>query len=107
MEPQQYNNVIMLVKDDNGLQQKFLSYVQQLKTVVLRAHGNWRLADLLDPMKTCAAELYRRKLEPSDITKAASGERLESSVSTLNTHGRHRPRGGAVRVPRNYAHILR
>jgi hypothetical protein len=31
MEPQQYNNVIMLVKDDNGLQQKFLSYVQQLR----------------------------------------------------------------------------
>ena len=23
MEPQQYNNVIMLVKDDHGLQQKF------------------------------------------------------------------------------------
>ena len=31
MEPQQYNNVIMLVKDDSGLQQKFLSYVQQLR----------------------------------------------------------------------------
>jgi len=31
MEPQQYNNVIMLVKDDNSLQQKFLSYVQQLR----------------------------------------------------------------------------
>jgi hypothetical protein len=31
MEPQQYNNVIMLVKDDNGLQQKFLSYVQELR----------------------------------------------------------------------------
>jgi Domain of unknown function (DUF4168) len=31
MEPQQYNNVIMLVKDDNTLQQKFLSYVQQLR----------------------------------------------------------------------------
>jgi hypothetical protein len=31
MEPQQYNNVIMLVKDDTGLQQKFLSYVQQLR----------------------------------------------------------------------------
>ncbi len=31
MEPQQYNNVIMLVKDDTGLQQRFLSYVQQLR----------------------------------------------------------------------------
>jgi Domain of unknown function (DUF4168) len=31
MEPQQYNNVIMLVKDDSTLQQKFLSYVQQLR----------------------------------------------------------------------------
>ena len=31
MEPQQYNNVIMLVKDDTGLQQKFLSYVQELR----------------------------------------------------------------------------
>jgi len=31
MEPQQYNDLIMLVKDDNGLQQKFLSYVQQLR----------------------------------------------------------------------------
>ena len=31
MEPQQYNNVIMLVKDDSGVQQKFLSYVQQLR----------------------------------------------------------------------------
>ena len=31
MEPQQYNNVIILVKDDSGLQQKFLSYVQQLR----------------------------------------------------------------------------
>jgi uncharacterized protein DUF4168 len=31
MQPEQYNNVIMLVKDDNGLQQKFLSYVQQLR----------------------------------------------------------------------------
>jgi len=31
MEPQQYNNVLMLVKDDNGLQQKFLSYVQKLR----------------------------------------------------------------------------
>jgi hypothetical protein len=31
MEPQQYNNVIQLVKADNTLQQKFLSYVQELK----------------------------------------------------------------------------
>jgi len=31
MEPQQYNNVIQMVKADNGLQQKFLSYVQNLK----------------------------------------------------------------------------
>ncbi|MGB6564718.1 MAG: DUF4168 domain-containing protein, partial [Candidatus Binataceae bacterium] len=31
MEPQQYNNVILLVKDDSTLQQKFLSYVQQLR----------------------------------------------------------------------------
>jgi hypothetical protein len=31
MEPRQYNNVIMLVKDDTGLQQRFLSYVQQLR----------------------------------------------------------------------------
>lgn len=31
MEPQQYNNVIQLAKADNTLQQKFLSYVQELK----------------------------------------------------------------------------
>jgi hypothetical protein len=31
MEPQQYNNVIQLVKADTTLQQKFLSYVQELK----------------------------------------------------------------------------
>jgi apolipoprotein N-acyltransferase len=31
MEPQQYNNVILLVKGDTSLQQKFLSYVQQLR----------------------------------------------------------------------------
>lgn len=31
MEPQQYNHVILLVKADDNLQQKFLSYVQQLK----------------------------------------------------------------------------
>jgi hypothetical protein len=31
MEPRQYNNVIQLVKADNTLQQKFLSYVQELK----------------------------------------------------------------------------
>ena len=31
MEPQQYNNVIRLVKHDSGLQQKFLSYVQELR----------------------------------------------------------------------------
>ncbi|MGH7915694.1 MAG: DUF4168 domain-containing protein [Candidatus Binataceae bacterium] len=31
MEPQEYNNVIQLVKNNNNLQQKFLSYVQELK----------------------------------------------------------------------------
>ena len=31
MEPQQYNSVIMMVKNDNSLQQKFLSYVQELR----------------------------------------------------------------------------
>lgn len=31
MEPQQYNDVIRMVRDDNSLQQKFLSYVQELK----------------------------------------------------------------------------
>lgn len=31
MEPQQYNNVIQMVKADSALQQKFLSYVQELK----------------------------------------------------------------------------
>lgn len=31
MEPQQYNDVIQMVKADNTLQQKFLSYVQELK----------------------------------------------------------------------------
>ena len=30
MDPQQYNNVIQKVKADTGLQQKFLSYVQEL-----------------------------------------------------------------------------
>jgi hypothetical protein len=30
MEPQQYNDVLMLVKDDSGLQHKFLSYVERL-----------------------------------------------------------------------------
>ena len=30
MDPQQYNNVIQMVKADNSLQQKFLSYVQRL-----------------------------------------------------------------------------
>ena len=31
MEPQQYNNVIQMVRDDNSLQQKFLSYVQEIR----------------------------------------------------------------------------
>ncbi len=31
MDPRQYNNVLMLVKADTGLQQKFLSYVQKLR----------------------------------------------------------------------------
>jgi Domain of unknown function (DUF4168) len=31
MEPQQYNDVLMLVKDDTGLQHKFLSYVGKLR----------------------------------------------------------------------------
>ncbi|HVB78573.1 MAG TPA: DUF4168 domain-containing protein [Candidatus Binataceae bacterium] len=31
MEPQQYNNVIQMVKADSSLQQKFLSYVQELR----------------------------------------------------------------------------
>ena len=31
MEPQQYNNVILLVEDDTSLQQKFLSYVKELR----------------------------------------------------------------------------
>jgi hypothetical protein len=31
MEPQQYNDVLMLVKDDTGLQHKFLSYVEKLR----------------------------------------------------------------------------
>lgn len=31
MEPQQYNNVIQMVEADNTLQQRFLSYVQELK----------------------------------------------------------------------------
>jgi hypothetical protein len=32
MEPQQYNNVILLVRDDTNLQQKFLSYVKELRS---------------------------------------------------------------------------
>ncbi|HLK85970.1 MAG TPA: DUF4168 domain-containing protein [Candidatus Binataceae bacterium] len=32
MDPQQYNNVLMLVKADTGLQQKFLSYVQKIRS---------------------------------------------------------------------------
>lgn len=31
MEPQQYNNVIQMVKADTSLQQKFLSYVEELR----------------------------------------------------------------------------
>lgn len=31
MEPEQYNHVILLVESDQGLQQKFLSHVQQVK----------------------------------------------------------------------------
>ena len=31
MEPQQYNSVIQMVKADTNLQQKFLSYVQELR----------------------------------------------------------------------------
>ncbi len=31
MDPQQYNNVLMLVKADTGLQQKFLSYVEKIR----------------------------------------------------------------------------
>lgn len=32
MEPQQYNNVILLVRDDTSLQQKFLAYVKEVKS---------------------------------------------------------------------------
>ena len=32
MDPQQYNNVLMLVKADTGLQQKFLTYVQKIRS---------------------------------------------------------------------------
>jgi hypothetical protein len=31
MEPQQYNNIISLLSDNSGLQQKFQSYVKQLR----------------------------------------------------------------------------
>lgn len=31
MEPQQYDNVLQMVQADSGLQQKFLSYVQEFK----------------------------------------------------------------------------
>jgi hypothetical protein len=32
MEPQQYNNIISLLSDNSGLQQKFQSYVKQLRS---------------------------------------------------------------------------
>jgi Domain of unknown function (DUF4168) len=32
IEPQQYNQVILAVRSNNGLQQKFLSYVQQVQS---------------------------------------------------------------------------
>jgi hypothetical protein len=31
MEPQRYNDVIQMVRDDNSLQQKFLTYVQEIR----------------------------------------------------------------------------
>ena len=50
-------------------------------------------------MASRGTNLGMTDLERLTIRKAASGGPPEEQRKALNTHGRHRPRDGAVRVP--------